>query len=389
MEVAQKKEKNIRPIRFLLVKLAMRCNIKCSYCYWFEDKGVYDKPATMNRNVFKIFLEKLNSHIQKYSLKDFHIAFHGGEPLLVGKKIFDSYCFEISKVFEELKCGLKISLTTNGMLIDQEWSSLFKKYRISVTVSLDGPQEIHDGRRVSFIGNGTFNKVVDGISCLRENGIEPGILAVCDPTSNPKRIIGFFADELKVKWFDVLVPDSNHTKRFVSISDYYTNLFDLWYDKYSMRDIEIRFIKSVVRGLLGRSSKSESIGYGEIVTACLLTDGTLEPLDVLKIGGGDRTDSSINIFSNEIQDITNHLEWKSVRKSSLLLPKSCQSCEFWFACGGGHIASRWSEQNCYDNPSVYCEDLKKIFHHVKKRISPDIYVEVESQRNVEIVSGVK
>ena len=40
-----------QPITQLLVKVATRCNIDCSYCYWFRDAAVYDKPKLMSTRV--------------------------------------------------------------------------------------------------------------------------------------------------------------------------------------------------------------------------------------------------------------------------------------------------------------------------------------------------
>jgi uncharacterized protein len=47
------------------------------------------------------------------------------------------------------------------------------------------------------------------------------------------------------------------------------------------------------------------------------------------------------------------------------------------ACGGGHLAQRWSTERQYDNPSVYCESWKAIFSHIWKRIAPTLVVDLE------------
>jgi uncharacterized protein len=46
------------------------------------------------------------------------------------------------------------------------------------------------------------------------------------------------------------------------------------------------------------------------------------------------------------------------------------------ACGGGHLAQRWSAERRFDNPSVYCESWKRIFAHIWERIAPTLTVEV-------------
>jgi uncharacterized protein len=71
-----------QPISQLLVKVATRCNIDCSYCYWFRDAAVYDKPKLMSADVLHQLLLRIEQHVASYSLVDFPIVLHGGEPLL-------------------------------------------------------------------------------------------------------------------------------------------------------------------------------------------------------------------------------------------------------------------------------------------------------------------
>ena len=73
-----------QPISQLLVKVATRCNIDCSYCYWFRDASVYDKPKLMGDDVLQRLLQRIEEHVAKHALADFPIILHGGEPLLWG-----------------------------------------------------------------------------------------------------------------------------------------------------------------------------------------------------------------------------------------------------------------------------------------------------------------
>jgi uncharacterized protein len=77
-----------QPISQLLVKVASRCNIDCSYCYWFRDAAVYDKPKLMSADVLQRLLQRIEEHIAQNSLIDFPIILHGGEPLLWGVENF-------------------------------------------------------------------------------------------------------------------------------------------------------------------------------------------------------------------------------------------------------------------------------------------------------------
>ena len=80
-----------RPFAFVLVKLASRCNIKCTYCYWFRDAMVYAKPAVLTPEAEDAFCLRLEEHIREFDLPFFLLVFHGGEPLLFPKRRFDAF----------------------------------------------------------------------------------------------------------------------------------------------------------------------------------------------------------------------------------------------------------------------------------------------------------
>lgn len=359
---------------YTLVKLAMRCNLNCSYCYWFRDESVYERPALLTEAAENAYLQKLGEHIRRYSLSNFYILFHGGEPLLFGKTRFDSLCQKLRELEHNTRIRLKLAVTSNGVLIDPAWAELFKRYRVGVTLSIDGPKTIHDRARVDFKGRGSFDQTVRAVSFLRTVGIEPGILSVCNPQLEPKELCEFFIEGLGFTAFDVLVPDANYQDPPLSIASYYKKLFDLWYDVYGPQGIQIRFIENIAKGLLGVESYSESIGYGPTWTVTMLTDGSLEPLDVLRTAGYRFTKTQYNILTHELQDVDQDPLWREVLKATIFLHADCERCTFKFACGGGHIASRWSNTSRYNNPSVYCADFKEIFRHAWKRINKDLYV---------------
>ena len=73
---------------FVLVKLASRCNIACTYCYWFRDSEVYNKPAVLTLEAEDAFCKRLEEHIVENELDGFLVVFHGGEPLLFPKHRF-------------------------------------------------------------------------------------------------------------------------------------------------------------------------------------------------------------------------------------------------------------------------------------------------------------
>lgn len=105
----------------------------------------------------------------------------------------------------------------------------------------------------------------------------------------------------------------------------------------------------------------------------ILTDGSLEVEDTLRISGDSSTASSITIFNSELHEIQNDPVWKNAHEASKNLPTECQACQYNLACGGGPLQTRWSKDNGYNNPSVYCDDIKQIFSHAAEKIIADLY----------------
>lgn len=353
---------DIKPVQFVLLKVASRCNINCSYCYWFKDKTVYESSKVIMDEVLDAFYIKLKNHICKYSLETFSISLHGGEPLLAGKNKINKILSELRKIEEELNIKLNIFLQTNATIIDEEWIKIFLKYDIHLGVSIDGPKDINDISRIDFSGNSTHEIIIKNIRILKSSGVKIGVLAVCNPETDPAYICEYFVKDLKLDNFDILIPDANYNYESIPyIKDFYIKLFRLWFEKYSRKDVKIRFAKTILEGLLGRSSKMQSIGYNVVDICMIKTDGQIEVLDFLHVLGDGVTRNQLNILTNEINDITLDPFWLEVYSSSLNLNQKCVSCKYSFACGGGHIASRWSSEKHFDNPSIYCDQLYEIF----------------------------
>lgn len=183
-----------QPISQLLVKVATRCNIDCSYCYWFRDAAVYDKPKLMSADVLRQLLMRIEEHLAGYSLSDFPIVLHGGEPLLWGVANFHRFADACEAISSRTGCAIPIAVTTNGVLIDDEWLNCFEAHDISVAISLDGPAHIHDAHRRTFQGTGTHAAVERAARMLVSRDIFVSALAVCNPAYPPRQYVEFFAD---------------------------------------------------------------------------------------------------------------------------------------------------------------------------------------------------
>ncbi len=377
-----------KPIDFLLVKVAARCNIDCSYCYWFRDKSVYAKPKLMSSATLDQLLHRVEEQIVKYALTEFSITLHGGEPLLWGIENFDRAADKCRAMGKRTRCAFNLALTTNGVLIDEPWLDCFARNDMHVTLSIDGPAKIHEVHRRTFQGGPTHALVERAARLLQKRGMPFGVLAVCNPAYHAKEFVDYFK-AMNINGFDILQPDATFNDHPSSIARFYCDLFDLWLDgNREKRALEIRSVENMVAGLLGGQSKSEEIGYAPQEVCTIMTDGGMEPLDVLRIAGDRSTETQLNIFDNSIEDIKAEPRWKAARHASLNLSDKCKQCQYIEACGGGYLPHRFSKENGYDNPSVYCDDLYATLSYIQSALEKQLYVTGSSGQKIGIAEAI-
>ena len=130
----------------------------------------------------------------------------------------------------------------------------------------------------------------------------------------------------------------------------------------------------MVTALLGNDSPTEGVGYKPIELCTVMTDGTVEAHDVLRIAGNGVSQTTFSLFTHAIDEIRNEPRWKAARDASINLCKKCQQCKFMNACGGGYLPHRFSRNNGYDNPSVYCDGLYATYQHIQSVLEDHLYV---------------
>jgi uncharacterized protein len=373
-----------QPISQLLVKVATRCNIDCSYCYWFRDAAVYDKPKLMSADVLHTLLQRVEQHVARYCLVDFPIVLHGGEPLLWGVENFHRFAETCEAISSRTGCEIPLAVTTNGVLIDREWLDCFEQRNISVAISLDGPAHVHDLHRRTFQGTGTHAAVARAARMLLSRDIRVIALAVCNPSYPPKQYVDFF-DQCGIAHFDIMIPDATVDDNPPSIATFYNGLLDLWLEANRNRPtVNIRIIGDMITALLGNNSPTEGVGHNPVELCTVMTDGSVEAHDVLRIVGDGSTRATFNIFEHAIDEIRNEPQWKAARDASINLCEKCKQCKFMNACGGGYLPHRYSRQNGYDNPSVYCDDLYAMFENMQSVIEKQVYVSKPSGERVNL-----
>jgi uncharacterized protein len=159
------KERSGNVIKALCLHAAHTCNLNCSYC--FASQGKYHgERALMSYEVGKRALDFLIEN--SGTRRNLEVDFFGGEPLMNWDVVKDLVKYARSVEKEHGK-NFRFTLTTNGMLIDDDVIEFSNKEMSNVVLSLDGRKEIHDATRVDYAGNGSYDKVVPKFQKLVES----------------------------------------------------------------------------------------------------------------------------------------------------------------------------------------------------------------------------
>ena len=159
------KERSGNVIKALCLHVAHTCNLNCGYC--FASQGKYHgERALMSFEVGKQALDFLMDN--SGSRTNLEVDFFGGEPLMnwdVVKQLVE-YARSVEK---ERGKNFRFTLTTNGMLIDDEVIEFANREMSNVVLSLDGRKEIHDRTRVDYAGGGSYERIVPKFRKLVES----------------------------------------------------------------------------------------------------------------------------------------------------------------------------------------------------------------------------
>ncbi|MEM1442946.1 MAG: cyclophane-forming radical SAM/SPASM peptide maturase GrrM/OscB, partial [Verrucomicrobiota bacterium] len=173
----------------LVIQPSPFCNINCDYCYL--------PNRTDKRRMDFAVLERVMDKVWESGLvmNPFSLLWHAGEPLAVPIKWYEE-AFEIINRYPRAKEFVIHSVQTNGTLVNDKWCDFLNKHNVEVGLSVDGPQHVHDHHRKTRKGDGTWEKTMRGMECLRRNQVPFGVVSVISDISvdHPDEMYEFYLE---------------------------------------------------------------------------------------------------------------------------------------------------------------------------------------------------
>ncbi|WP_130734221.1 radical SAM protein [Flavobacterium sp. J27] len=377
----------------LVVKVASRCNLNCTYCYVYNmgDESYKKQPKFMSEDVIQSLFLRIKNHCEKNKLERFLIVFHGGEPLLTGISFYEKF-IEIENKIINNSVKIDYSMQSNGVLLDRETAKKLKELNIQVGISLDTTILSNNQNRIFHNGKGAYKEIISGFDVLKEiyGSDYANCLSVIDTNQDVKEVYNHYK-EIGVKNVHLLFQDFNYIgfnqNTVPKTGEWLIGIFDIWYNDKDENKPNIRPLTDLIGLIFGFQKYSEIFGKGVNDTLVVETDGSIETVDTLKICGDGFTLDNLNVLHNEFDELYESSELaRKYYYGHENLCKSCQNCIIEPVCGGGFIGHRFSDQNGFNNPSIYCKEIVKLVCHLQNRILKDLPDDFIKNTNIEELS---
>jgi len=345
-------------IKAMCLHIAHDCNMRCDYC--FADTGGFSgerslMPLETGKKAIDFLM--IQSRDQKY----LDVDFFGGEPLLNWEVVKEIVTYARQKGREYDK-KFRFTLTTNGLLIDDDVINFTNREMHNVVLSLDGRQETHDSKRKLPDGSGSYDEVLPKIKKLVEARRAKGYYIRGTYTnSNPDFILDIF--HLADLGFKELAIEPAVSKTGTSYALHYNDLPGLL-DQYESLALEMIKRRDQGRGFnfyhymidllegpcLHKRIKGCGVGTEYMAVA---PNGELYPCHQFI---GDRK----FLLGDVCKGVVNKNTYDQFSRLNIYSKKECQTCWARFYCSGGCAANAYyASGSIYGVNKLECELIKK------------------------------
>lgn len=163
-------------IEQITLELTQRCNLRCKYCVYSDmyPENRHHSDQDMPWDIAKAGLDYILAHGGQEAnpyvgraepTRDFAVGLYGGEPLLRLDLIEECLSYMKQQKGEGRKCSF--TLSTNGTLLDLDTVKFLIDNDVSLSISLDGPQHVHDKFRCYPDGRGSHDRVIRSLEHIQ------------------------------------------------------------------------------------------------------------------------------------------------------------------------------------------------------------------------------
>jgi len=335
----------LNPVDLVIIQPTPFCNINCSYCY-LSDRGNKKRITFDTVDAIANFL--CNVPVANPPLK---VVWHAGEPLVIPVSFYERAfrCFTLIPETPKVQHCFQ----TNATTINDEWCDLFKRWSVHIGVSVDGPRQIHDIHRVDRSGRGTFDRVMRGISKLRQHEVP----LTKESLSAPDEIWGFYrSNGITEVAFNVDEQEGANSVSTLEPSEHLTQfrkfmsrIADL---QETDRTIHVRELDNMRRRLIappGAEVAKSDNRPGAILN--IDTDGNLTTFSPELLGEIHPTYGRFawaNVHVDSWEQLGQNVQFQHANADIKAGVDLCrQKCPYFTVCGGGCPSNKLAEHSTF------------------------------------------
>ncbi|MBO0482196.1 radical SAM/SPASM domain-containing protein [Candidatus Enterococcus courvalinii] len=323
------------------------CNLECTYCFEGDKKNT--KIVSNKSDIDKMLLFIENEH-SKHHFKYLALTLFGGEPMVNYKGIKYSLP-KIKEFCDDHEIILGINMVSNGLLLNEKNLNFMIENDLKmIQITLDGPQQLHDQKRIYPNGKSTFNRIIEKLEFLRDNF---PLLTICIRINVDKENYPYIEDLLAfLKKRNLLMM----TIDFGIIRDEATscgNISNICYpDEELGKILYSLWLSAAKKGLSMRTVPAKRYTY------CGLNrehSYTFSPeMNFYKCWehlGDEEHNFGILNERGEIE-ITNpnYYDWMSKNPTAIY---ECAECKYLGSCGGGCSVNSYNQSGTYNSAGCY------------------------------------
>lgn len=346
----------------LVIQPSPFCNINCDYCYLpnRSDTRRMDH-AVLERVMDKVWASGL-------AASPFSLLWHAGEPLAVPIAWYEK-AFEIINRHPKAKDYVIHSVQTNGTLVNDAWCEFLVRHRVEVGISLDGPRDIHDRHRKTRKGEGTYEKAIRGMECLKRNGVPFGVVTVISDVSvdRPDDLYDFYREhDITGIGFNIEeIEGANAQSSLDRDRDGAAARIHAFFKRFYERNkadgfpLNVREFQNAERNIVepGWSSRpdgeyynQEADPFGMVNVDCFGNFSSFSPELLGQPTEKYGTFSFGNLLSGDLFDATQNESFQRVLSDIEAGNRKCaESCEFYKYCGGASPSNKYYENGTFDS----------------------------------------
>jgi len=353
-------------IELLVVQPTPFCNIDCRYCY-LPDRT--NKSVVAEATLRNLFSQVFASGWAREGLS---VVWHAGEPMVLPIEFYRG-AFATIEALRPPDLLVTHSFQTNGTLVDERWCDFIAETHLSIGVSIDGPQRLHDRNRVTRSGRGTFDKTIAGIRLLRRRDIPFHVISVLTAESlkAPREMFEFYlAEGIDHVCFNVEESEGEHRSASfdeAGIEDAYYDFLSEFWRLSATHPGKIRFIREIDDAQRNVFRPQDSAFFNQLATPFAVTSvdwtgniATFSP-ELLGLKNTAYDDFVLgNVNRDRLVDLVDRPLFKRMKTDIDAGIALCRErCEYFSVCGGGEPVNKLSENGSFASAeTTYCRMTK-------------------------------